>query len=188
MEEKRPMSSPKKKPEKPHAMAFFDGAIAYQIAANKLREIMNSQPPSGLPLRDPTYFLYHHSVELGLKAWVLSHGESIEKHHDIATLFEKCRTKGFLKIRDEHRELHNAIVLLGADNRGLGYRYAESNEHIIPDLDWVHEVVERLILEVIRPDVETWAKNNNVPGPSKIRLTFGKPTYKKQAVPLKPGP
>jgi hypothetical protein len=41
------MSSPKN----PHAMAYFQEAIAYYIAANKLREIMTTQPPSGLPLR-----------------------------------------------------------------------------------------------------------------------------------------
>ena len=36
------MSSPKN----PHAMAYFQEAIAYYIAANKLREIMTTQPPS----------------------------------------------------------------------------------------------------------------------------------------------
>jgi hypothetical protein len=67
------MSSPK---EDPHAMAFFEGAITYQIAADKLREIMTAQPPSGLPLREPAYFLYHHAIELALKARLLSHGET----------------------------------------------------------------------------------------------------------------
>jgi hypothetical protein len=179
---KRPMSSPKE-----HAMAYFEGAVAYQIAANKLREIMNTKPPSGLPLRDPTYFLYHHSVELALKACLLSHGTPIRTGHDIIAWFERCRKKGFLKIRDEHRELHNVIVLLSAGDKGLGYRYAKLSGHPIPELDWIHEAVGRLI-DAIKPDVATWVKSNKVPGPSKIRLTFGKPHIKKQAVPLKPGP
>jgi hypothetical protein len=80
------MSSPKNT----HPMAHFEAAIAYQISANKLREIMNSQPPSGLPLRDPAYFLYHHSVELALKACLLSHGASIQTGHDILAWFERC--------------------------------------------------------------------------------------------------
>jgi hypothetical protein len=79
------------------------------------------------------------------------------------------------------------MVRLTAGGYGLSYRYAEASEHPIPELSWVHEAVERLI-GTIEADLVTSVMRNNVPGPSKTRLTFGKPTYTTQAVPLKPGP
>ena len=156
----------------PHAMAYFQEAVAYYIAANKLREIMTTQPPSGLPLRDPTYFLYHHSAELTLKACLLPHGAKIRSRHNIVALFDRCQTKGLLGPKDAHSEAHNLMVLLNGGNYGMIYRYVDASKHVIPELSWVHETVDRLI-GAIEPHLVTWATRNNVPGPSNIRLTFG---------------
>jgi hypothetical protein len=171
----------KSQPKNRYALAFLDGAIAYQVAANKLREIMNVQPPAGLPLRDPTYFLYHHAVELALKACLLAHGATIQTGrtgHNISGLFDECQSKKFLKLKDE-REINNLIAILGSGDNALGYRYPQVSRHFIPDLTWVDEVVAQLI-EAVAPDLATWAKNSHVPGPSKIKITMGKPNLKKK--------
>jgi hypothetical protein len=99
----------------PHAMAYFQEAIAYYIAANKLREIMTTQPPSGLPLRDPTYFLYHHSAELTLKACLLPHGAKIRSRHNIVALFDGPEGRALRSAQpygsSERRELRDDLSL-----------------------------------------------------------------------------
>jgi hypothetical protein len=173
-------------------MAYFEEAIAYRSAADKLFEVMTF-PGNTLPLRDPTYHLYHHATELVLKACLLSHGLGVPANgkdgHDIGALFELCRMHKFLGLNDAHFELHNSVVLLGEGNRWHRYRYAgPHNERAPPALHWVHEAVGELFAAV-KPHVATWAKNNStVPAPSKIRVSLGKPTYTKQPVPSKPGP
>ena len=174
------------------AIEYFKEAVAYQISADRLYEQIDSQTLKTLPLRDPIYFLYHHASELALKACLLSHDLSVRSGHSIGAFFERCRTRGFLGIDDEHREIHHLMVFLDATDYGEGYRYAGQND-FRPDLPWVQEVIGKLIAAV-EPHVETWAKKNGITGPSepysatKLWHFFGKPTYTTQPRPLKPGP
>jgi hypothetical protein len=167
-------------------MAVFEKATAYRSAADKLLQVMES-PGSSLPLRDPTYFLYHHATELVLKACLLSHGLH-KAGHNIGALFELCRTNKFLGLNDDHFELHNLIGLLEGGNNWNRYRYAVVNNTLPPDLPWVHEAVGQLF-EAVEPQVTAWATNNSaLPTPSTIWRCLGKPSYEKQPVPSKPGP
>ena len=155
------MSSPK---TPSLAIEYFKEAMAYQISANRLYEQIDSQTLKKLPLRDPIYFLYHHTVELALKACLLSHGLSVRSGHSIEAFFERCRTIGFLGIDDEHREMQGLVVFLDAKDYGQGYRYAGQGD-FRPDLPWVQEVIGKLIAAV-EPHVEAWAKKNGIAGPS----------------------
>jgi hypothetical protein len=169
-----------------NAAAFFEMARSYQIAADRLLAIMSTEH---LPLMDPTYFLYAHTVELTLKALLLANNLPIptspEKGHAIGEIFEKCRDEKLIGL-DPHFELHNLIVLLGSGNEGHVYRYAGKNRRIRPDLPWVREAVGRL-MQIVEPHVTAWIKDNSPPRPKRFMI-FGKPTYKKQPVPTKPGP
>ena len=171
-----------------HAGAFFEMAQAYSIAADQLFEIIKLG--KGLPLRDPTYFLYAHAVEIGLKALLLSHGLSIpttgKEGHEIGDIFVRCRKEGLIGLNDPHFELHNLVVLLGQGNERQRYRYAGLQSRPLADITWVHDTVGRL-MTTIEVHVSLWAKDNPPP-PSSNRLTFGKPSDRPQPVPSNPGP
>jgi HEPN domain-containing protein len=187
--------SPRRKQSPAIAIEYFKEAVAYQISADRLYEQIDSQTLKKLPLRDPIYYLYHHASELALKACLLSHDLSVRSGHSIGAFFERCRTRGFLGIDDEHHELHLIhllMIFLDATDYGKGYRYAREND-FRPTLRWVQEVVGKLIAAV-EPHVEAWAKKKGIAGPSEPYSAtkrwhfFGKPTLTKQPRPLKPGP
>ena len=163
----------------------FEEASAYRCAADKLLQVMQS-PGNSLPLRDPTYFLYHHAIELILKACLLSHGLH-KTGHNIRVLSEFCRTNRFLSLDD----VHFGIALLESGNIWNRYRYAvEKNTLMYTALSSVHKVVGRLF-EAVEPQVIAWATNNSdVPAPSTIwrYLLLDEAVTVKQPVPSKPGP
>jgi hypothetical protein len=170
-----------------NAAGIFRMARYYQIAADRLLTIMKAGEK--LPLRDPTYFLYAHSVELALKALLLANDLPIptsrEKGHDIGEIFVRCRDEKLIG-PDPNLELNQLVVLLGAGNERQRYRYAGKLTRIRPDLDWVSEGVGRL-MQIVEPHVTAWTKGNSPP-PSDHSITFGKPTVTKQPIPTKPGP
>jgi HEPN domain-containing protein len=174
------------------AMEYFKQALAYQVSADRLNELIAPQPRIGLPLSDPIYFLYHHAAELALQACLLSHGLPERKGHSIGNLFEACRKKRLLGIDDEHREIHNLMVFLDGEDHGKGYRYSRTRD-FVPQLAWVQEGVRQLIADV-EPHLRAWSKNKGVPGPwdphtvTRVRYALGKPSYTQQAKPLKTGP
>jgi hypothetical protein len=182
----------------PPAMEYFKKAVAYQLSADRLYEQIDQpirtlplRDPRMLPLHDPIYFLYHHATELALKACLMSHNLSVRRGHRIEALFERWRTGRFLGADAEHREMHNLMVFLDADDNGQGYRYAGQRD-ISPQLGWVQEAIGKIIAAV-EPHLETWAKNNGVTGPSapysvtKIRLVVGKGVgYVRRPRPSKP--
>jgi hypothetical protein len=126
----------------------------------------------------PVYFLYHHAVELALKACLLSHGAAIPTRrdgHDISASFDACRAKGFLKLKNDEPSPKPLIAFLSAGTDGIVYRYPkEESRHGLPHLTWVDEVTVQLI-EAISPDVSIWAKKNNVSRPSIPRMVIGGP-------------
>jgi HEPN domain-containing protein len=178
---------------KNHSLELFKEALAYQVSADRLYEQLAPQPRIGLPLSDPVYFLYHHAAELALKACLRSHNLRPGKAHGVGELFQRCRTTGLLGIDDEHRDMHNLLVVLdGGRDEGRGYRYASRNG-FVPELEWVQEAVRKLMADV-KPHLENWAKSNGIADPwdpntvTRLRYALSKPTFTKQPKPLKPGP
>ena len=55
-----------------HPKVYLDAARGYQSAADRL--LLSIESGEKLLIRDPTYFLYAHAVELALKACLLSCG------------------------------------------------------------------------------------------------------------------
>jgi HEPN domain-containing protein len=165
-----------------HAMAVFEKGIGFRSAADKLFEEMKS-PDHSLPLRDATYFLYHHAIELALKACLLSQGLH-RTGHKISVLFDLCRERKLLDLGD----IYFPIALLESGNQWNRYRYAVVNKTLSPDLSWVQEAVGQLFAAV-EPQVMAWATNNSaLPAPSTIWTCLGKPVVTKQPRPTNPGP
>jgi hypothetical protein len=86
-----------------HPQAYFDAAKAYQAAADRL--LQSSEDKEGLPIRDPTYFLYAHAVELALKACLLSHdfdpAGSGSAGHGIIGFYNECLTHKIIVTDDQ---------------------------------------------------------------------------------------
>src|SRR5262245_56693721 len=102
-----------KLPEPPEA--FLNMARQYHIAANTLFSVARDNA-------SPVYFLYTHTIELALKAYLRSLGCSVPRGregHDLPSVLEKCRAKGLRITRD----LADVIRLLQSENEFHGFRY-----------------------------------------------------------------
>lgn len=175
-----------------HPKAYFDAARGYQSAADRL--LLSIESGEKLLIRDPTYFLYAHAVELALKACLLSCGfdpaSSGPAGHGIEGLYRECLGHKLLGTNDADRGIINLIHFLGTGNECHQYRYPDKPaiQRGSPVLPWTREVVERLIAEV-EPHVMAWvAANPATPAPTTSKIAFGKPTYTKQAKPTRQGP
>ena len=175
-----------------HPKAYFDAAMGYQSAADRLRQVIEAG--EGLPIRDPVYFLYAHAVELALKACLMSCGfapaRAGREGHGISEFFDQCREQRLISINDPHREMHNLVAFSANGNERHQYRYPDKpvTPRGIPDLGWTKEAVAQLMAEV-EPHVDAWsAANPASPAPSTNRITFGKPMYRSQPVPTRKGP
>jgi hypothetical protein len=126
------------------AMAFLNSARSYHGAANRLFE---SQP-----FRDPTYFLYFHTVELLLKAFLRSENVPIlgtrRQSHRLTDLYEECRNLGLVIGQHDGFEIGNIVSLLDSGNEYQAFRYFNLESQVMPDLRWTHEVVEQLMRAV----------------------------------------
>ena len=98
--------------------AYFDAARGYQSAADRL--LLSIESGEKLLIRDPTYFLYAHAVELALEACLLSSGfdpaSSGPAGHGIEGLYQECRGHKLLGTNDADREINNLVYFLGAGN------------------------------------------------------------------------
>ena len=154
-----------KRPSSKETRLFFYGAIEYQIAANRLLETMRAE---SLPLRDPTHLLYHHAVELALKACLLASGLSIpigRAGREITGLYADCRDNGLLG-DNEYYDIHNLIALLESGNFGPRSRYAaDPNKDSMSDLDRLQGAVAMLISNV-KPQVSAWAESHGAKPPT----------------------
>lgn len=169
--------------------AYFDGAKAYQIAADRLYLSMKRGEKPRLPIRDPIYFLYAHAVELALKACLLACGfeppRTARNGHAIADLYDTCRQQKLLGADDPDLLLRNFVALLEQGNEENRYRYPDQHAvgRCIPDPEWTKEAVGHLMAD-IEPHVAAWVEANpTVPEPSRYRLALGKPIITRQAVP-----
>jgi HEPN domain-containing protein len=180
-----PKSSPRRYvPNQKDTGAVFEGAVQYHNAADQLYQT--------LPMLYPMYFLYHHAIELALKACLLAGGLEYPTTgpdgHNITSLYERCRGNGVL-VDDEQREMQFLVTMLESGNFGHRYRYAEHpHRHAMPDYRWVNDAVDRLFAQVeirVRAWEKTFSDKRTLP---KRLIMLGKPSFTEQPVPLKPGP
>jgi hypothetical protein len=164
------------------AMAFLNMAREYHSAANQLSGLGRGS------LSNPINFLYFHTVELALKAFVRSFNRPIRKSHNLTKVYEECRSLG-LKIGPADRfEIGNIVTLLDSGNEDQGFRYFNWKSGSMATSSWIREVVEQL-MRAVETHVEARAQHEAtaVPAGPAIKLTmiFGKPVPRASAdVPL----
>ena len=156
-------------------MAFFNLAREYQEAANHL---FDRHSPDG---SDPINFLYFHTLELALKAFLRSHGKVIlgtrRKSHELTRLYEECRDLGLIIGPSDRFEIANIVSLMEEGNADQRFRYFNLTTGVIPDVSWTREVVEQLMRAV---ESHLNAHSGQIlPGPAAtFTLVIGKPVPK----------
>lgn len=147
------------------AEAFLNMAQEYHLAATTL-----------FPLRgraeSPLYFLYTHTLELALKAYLRSHGRRVARTHKLPRLLQLCADDG-LRV---HFDLRNVIHLLESENKEHGFRYFVFAATGKPEITYLREVVDDLMTVV----VEEVKKRPSTDLPKKAVMKFivGKPVKK----------
>lgn len=157
-----------------HAMAFLNRAHEYHEAANQLFDLHADGS-----LNHPINFLYFHTVELALKAFLRSRDIPIQgtkrASHNLMELYEECRNLG-LKIGPSDRfDIGNIVSLLADGNVEQGFRYVSLKAGLGADLSWTRDVIEQL-MRVVKLHVEAYNKQNPIPlGPAALKMRWGKP-------------
>ena len=127
------------------------------------------------------YFMYLHSIELALKAFlraadvpIVADGE--RKHHHIAELYEECRELGLRIGPDDRFDIGNVVALLEGANEEQGLRYFRQKASTIPELSWTRDVVEKL-LRAVEPSVMKKAQADGIVLGRAVTFdwVFGKP-------------
>jgi hypothetical protein len=131
--------------------AFVNFSRQYLGAANHLMPIAQEDD-------DVIYFLYVHSLELALKAFLRSYGEPIEAHriHSLHTLIAACVKHGFQPGSD----LSNVAEIVRYENSEHGFRYFLFEPTSRPSLSWLREVSNAAVDAICkhvesRPDQDT---------------------------------
>lgn len=132
------------------ATRSYNKARNYHEAANELHAVSEKGPKDKRhALRDPTYFLYLHTVELALIAFLLLKvGSTNGRTHQITLLYEKCRNAGLVVDRDDRVTVTNIVNLLEAGNKDHGFRYFSQHSTLVPELGWTRDVVDRLMKSI----------------------------------------
>lgn len=148
------------------ALAFLNGARSYHDAANQLFDVSQSRPKIGGrgSLTAPINFLYFHTVELTLKAFL-----RFKLHH--------YRKLGLLIDPPDVNGIVSIVGCLDRGNEDQGFRYFNLNSTVEADSSWTHAVVEKLI-RAVEPQVEARCKHEGPPRLSKMILVWGKPQPK----------
>jgi hypothetical protein len=149
------------------AEAFLKTAHEYHLAATTLLSIQQQ-------VESPLYYLYAHSIELCLKAYLRSYELPTplgKRGHALGALLDQCQGKG-LSLRTDVR---NVIRLLESEHRFHGFRYFVFRATSRPEINYLREVADELI-QVVSEEVGKGA----TPGPSKavLKFTVGKPEKK----------
>jgi hypothetical protein len=123
-------------------MALLNYARQYHEAA----ELIFVSKPG---LTNVIYFLYFHSVESLLKAYLKAFGQE-RWGHVISELCSEARQLGLKIERDKSgsHDLHNVVALLETGNTDAAFRYFTSGTRNLPDLTWTRDVVMDLISAV----------------------------------------
>lgn len=96
----------------------------------------------------PIYFLYSHSIELVLKAFLRAYGATLDdlRHvgHALPALLNQCRSQGLDPGPSAEEDL-KLITLLDLYNRDHEFRYIVTGYKTLPVLKELHDVAYRLI-------------------------------------------
>jgi hypothetical protein len=164
------------------AKAFLNYARGYHEAADqlfnlsqdRLREASNKHS-----MNDPIRFLYFHTVELALKAFLRSQNLPIlgtsRQTHRLTKLYEECRNLGLRIGADDRVGIGNIVGLLEKGNEDQAFRYFDLRSGVMADLSWVREVVGQL-LSAVETHVDPYPRQDAAPGPvAKLTIIWGKP-------------
>ncbi|MBK8580876.1 MAG: HEPN domain-containing protein [Flavobacteriales bacterium] len=130
---------PKTSTPAPLAGALFNGAKQYHIAANTLYSSGDSKA-----VEDPLYFLFAHSIELTLKAFLRFNVVPFKPIHDLDKLLDDAQKVG-LKLK---KSTSDAIKNLKSENHAHGFRYFVFASASRTEIDWLREATEELMTEV----------------------------------------
>ena len=155
------------KRRKPSVGAFLNMAREYQRAANTLFARTKD-------VTSPIYFLYAHTLELAFKAYLGSHGCSVPQIHDLKSLCKSCQKHGL----HVNRELANVIHLLESENEVHGFRYFAFVSTGIPEIGYLRQVVDDLMVTVAKDVERTLSKDSNKR--AVLKFIVGKPEKKVQ--------
>jgi HEPN domain-containing protein len=109
-------------------LGFFNFAGSYRAAADKLRvcKLRATHPHS------PMLFVYYHSIELYLKAFLRADGQSVAAlhkiGHDFKTLQRMCVERGL----NFDSEIQDVLAIVAASGAWGGTRYLEVGFHHRP--------------------------------------------------------
>jgi HEPN domain-containing protein len=130
------------------ARSFLTDAEAFLLAARTLDESGKVEASA------PKYYLACHSVELILKAYILTHGgkeaQLREIGHDLTEALSRATERG-LKPKDERTE--TLIEMLAPYHLEHRFRYRRTGYITLPVLDEACEIVDHLIKQ-IGPEVD----------------------------------
>jgi HEPN domain-containing protein len=152
---------------KPSVGALLNMAREYHRAANTLFPIAKD-------VTSPIYFLYAHTLELAFKTYLGSHGCSVPQIHDLESLCKSCQKHGL----HVNRELANVIHLLESENKVHGFRYFAFVSTGIPEIGYLRQVVDDLMVTVAK-DVERTLSKDSSKGVV-LKFIVGKPEKKVQ--------
>ncbi len=149
------------------AEAFLNMAQQYHLAATTLFPIYQRVEP-------PLYLLFTHAIELALKAYLRSYGLSTprgQQGHALQGLLAQCKRNG-LQVGSD---LQNVIQLLESENKQHGFRYFVFEATHRPDINYVREVVDKL-MRIIEAEVNNRPTKGLVG--AVLKIIVGKPEKK----------
>jgi HEPN domain-containing protein len=149
----------------PTALAFLNTAQQYHLAATKV-----FTPYRHAPL--PVYFLYAHTIELALKAFIRLHSNRVPHTHELGHLSRKCERIGLRLSID----FVNIITLLDDENTDNGFRYYLFRSAFSPQIGYLKEVVDAL-MSTLTKAIKTRAKPTDRRRVV-MKITVGKPEKK----------
>jgi HEPN domain-containing protein len=121
----------------PTSQAFLSMAQQYHFAATTL---FSAASRAEFPL----YFLYTHTIELALKAFLRSRGLSTPRTHALRSLCNQCQEMGLRM----HDDLVTVIHLLESENKVHGFRYFVFASTSKPEIGYLRQAVDNLMTDV----------------------------------------
>jgi hypothetical protein len=114
--------------------------------AREYHRAANTLFPIAKDVTSPIYFLYAHTLELAFKTYLGSHGCSVPQIHDLESLCKSCQKHGL----HVNRELANVIHLSESENKVHGFRYFAFVSTGIPEIGYLRQFVDDLMVTVAK--------------------------------------
>ena len=112
----------------------------------------------------PFYFLYTHTIELALKAYLRSHSSRIPRGHDLRSLIRTCQRLGLQASLD----LQMSLNYLNPKTASTGFDTSSSSARANRRLPTFGQVVD-----------EVSQRRSNEPNAAVIKFRIGKPEKKR---------